>query len=289
MNQKVMIILSSLIVLISLFGLTLQGGGKSAKAEMVPPPHRSYTVFIAVKNILPGEIITPDDFKADTFQVQEGEDLGDMVVDKSKDFILDSIALKSIQKDQNIFYSDFAQPGSVEYNKFRSSPNSGSFAFGFALGQREYAILQKIKPNERVDIYFRYETKNPLKKSGSVVPKKQGYSSESNANSTNLLLMFSDKRVLFLEKNSLPLLKNDIQEESMVSDEQQIGVTQARSKLYIELSQEEIKRIYATENLGYFFIFPAINSAQRTLSTENILTKDFVKELRGGADATSSN
>lgn len=285
MNQKVMIILSSLIVLISLFGLTLQGGGKSQKDEEAVVPKRSYTIFSAAKDIVAGEVITPEDFKADTLQAEEGKDWGDIVVDKSRDFILDSIAIKSISKDEKISYADFAQPGSIEYNKLRASPSKGFFSFGFVIDQREYAILQKLKPNERVDIYFRYETKNAIKRSGSVVPKKQGYSSENNANSTNLLLMFSDKRVLFLEKNLDLSSSHTTQEEAKDLDVR----SHSKSKLYIELSQEEIKRIYATENLGYFFIFPTITSAQQALSTDNILTKDFVKELRGGADASSSS
>ncbi|PAF43372.1 SAF domain-containing protein [Helicobacter sp. 11S03491-1] len=286
MNRKIMILISIMILLVSVLGLFITQGesSNSTKQDNIEPSKQTFSLLSATKNLHAGEIINPTDIATQTIEDKEDKIWGDKIVDKNKDFILDSILLRDIPKGEIITYSDIARPGSKEYDQLKASPRKSLFSFGFDLNQREYVVLQKLKPNEFVDIYFKYETKNP--KNIPVLPKQsqnQQYSSQENANSTNLVLVFPHKRVLFLEKKSS-------QEKSDLQNLQK--TPQIMAHLYAELSQEDIKKVYTIEDLGYFFILPSSQTSQKSqnfLATDDVLTKDFIKELKGGIDAKNDS
>lgn len=267
-----------MILLISVFGLitSQENSTKKQLSDLPPAPKKvPYSFLVASRDLYSGEIINLSDITTETTLEDEDKTYGDIIINQNKDFIADSILLKNVKKGDLISHSDIARPSSVAYNNLKATPKKGLYSFGFQLSKREYSFLNKIKPNEFADIYFKYETKN--KKTIPVLPKKnldQQYSSETNANSSNLILMFADKRVLFLEKT--PTLAEE-------------KVFHPIAEIHIELSDEDIKTIYAIENLGDFIIFPSNKNHKNIIATENILTKDFIKELRGGSDAKNDS
>lgn len=278
MNKKIIIIISIMILLISVFGLVTsqENSTKKQLSDLPPAPKKvHYSFLVASRDLYSGEIINLSDITTETTLEDEGKTYDDVIINQNKDFIADSILLKNVKKGNLISHSDIARPSSTAYNNLKATPKKGLYSFGFHLAKREYSLLNKIKPNEFVDIYFKYETKN--KKTIPILPKKnpnQQYSSETNASSSNLILMFATKRVLFLEKTPLKTEEKDLK---------------SIAEIHIELSDEEIKKIYAIEDLGDFIIFPSSKNHKNTIATENILTKDFIKELRGGADAKSDS
>lgn len=278
MNKKIIIIISIIILLISVFGLitSQENSTKKQLSDLPPAPKKvPYSFLVASRDLYLGEIINLSDITTETTLEDEDKTYDDIIINQNKDFIADSILLKNIKKGDLISYSDIARPSSTAYNNLRATPKKGLYSFDFQLSKREYLFLNKIKPNEFVDIYFKYETKN--KKTIPILPKKnlsQQYSNETNANSSNLILMFVNKRVLFLEKTPTKT------EEKVLTP---------IAEIHIELSDEEIKTIYAIEDLGDFIIFPSNKNHKNIISTENILTKDFIKELRGGSDAKSDS
>ncbi|PAF46955.1 hypothetical protein BKH46_05830 [Helicobacter sp. 12S02634-8] len=276
MNRKIMIVLSSLILIVAVFGLFLTQSAPAPKEQAESKPiEQTYSFLVAARDLKQGEVLDGADIAIETLTDIQGKEWGDVVVDGPKDLITDSILLSNISKGQKLSYSQLARPGSEAYDKMRADPKEGLFPFGFALEEREYQILSKLKPNEYVDIYFKYETKN--KKSVNILAKKdkkQPYASEDTGNSSNLFLVFANKRVLFLQKSPTP-----------PQDTKSNDISPPQGVLNIELDSEEIKKIYAIENLGYFYIFPTSVSARSMIGTNNILTKEFIKEFRGGENA----
>lgn len=278
MNKKIIIIISILILFVSAFGLlSSEGNATKNNAKDLPPAPKkiSYSFLVAARDLHQGEIVNLSDITTETALEDENKSYGDVIINQNKDFIADSILLKNIKKGDLISHSDIAHPSSEAYSALKATPKKGYYSFGFSLAKREYSFLNKMRPNEFVDIYFKYETKN--KKTIPLLPKKnpsQQYSSETNANSTNLILMFPHKRVLFLEK--IPTSPQDKEVRPI-------------AEIHIELLDKEIKSIYAIEDLGDFIIFPSGKNHTNTIATEDILTKDFIKELRGGADGKNDS
>ncbi|PAF53565.1 hypothetical protein BKH42_05120 [Helicobacter sp. 13S00482-2] len=279
MNKKIIIIISILILIVSIMGLlTSQENSSNKNSQPLPVIKKlTYSFLVTSRDLHKGEIIDASDVNIQTIEDDEGMNWDERIVNKNKDFITNSIVLRDLKKGDYISSEDVARPGSETYHQLKANPKKGLFSFSFELNKREYLILSKLKPNEVVDIYFKYETRN--KKSIPVLPKRnpnQSYSSEGNANSSNLALMFSNKRVLFLEK--IPPISEEHPNKS-----------KPIANLQVELSEEEIKQIYTIEDLGIFVIFPASKKQKEGISTANVLTKDFIKELKGGIDAKSDS
>ncbi|MDO7253126.1 hypothetical protein [Helicobacter cappadocius] len=278
MNKKIIIIISIIILLVSILGLLTSQEDTSNKVPQTSPTPKkiTYSFLVTTRDLHSGEIINFSDIATEYKEDEENKDWGNILVNKTKDFITNSIALKNIKKGEFILESDITRPGTQRYNELKIDARDGLFSFGFDLTKREYSILSKLKPGQLVDVYFKYETKN--KKTIPVLPKRnqnQQYLGDGNASSTNLILLFSNKKVLFLEK--------------IPAQEEQTLPSKPIAQLHVELSEEEIKKIYAIEDLGIFIIFPTNKKQQNNIATENILTKDFIKELRGGADGKNDS
>lgn len=294
MNGRINAVISILILLVSIFALYYIIKQEPPKTKVLEKEvkviDQDYNLLSFTRDLNKGDVINSNDVVVEIVKDKEGKDWGDKIVDIGKDFVVDSLVLRDVAKGENIYKSLIARPGSKEYDEFRAIPNNGFFPYHFALDDTGYAVLQRLKPNDKVDIYFKYETKND--KNVSLLPKReknQNFQSEGTASSTNLLLLFENKRVLFLEKVT-PVVKTvseDLSQEYIDS----LPKDNTVAKINIELARNEIKEIYTIDNLGDFVILPSVATSSKSnnsIATENILTKDFIKELRGGGEGDKS-
>ncbi|PAF43637.1 hypothetical protein [Helicobacter sp. 11S02596-1] len=272
MNQKLIIILSVIIIFIGALGLLVNTGSKrEGEVAIKQPTKRNYTFLIATRDINKGETIGALDITAETIEDDENKHFGNDIVDKNKDFVVDGVMLSSVSKGKRLEYGDVALLGSQEYNNLKIKPKNGYFSFAFPLKDEDLVVLQNLKTGDYADVYFKYQTKN--KRNVSIVPKRdknnQSYGSDGSISSANLMVFLRKKKILFIEKK---IITDPIKQEEKIA-----------TFLHLELSQDEIKQIYAVESVGDFYIFPA-SGANGVLSTDNVLPKDFIKEYKGGVD-----
>ncbi|BCX78555.1 hypothetical protein [Campylobacter sp. 19-13652] len=283
--QRILLFLSILLILCAVGGIFLFM--PKAKPQTTPLNNQTQTkqidkkefIYVVAKDdIYAAAIISKDNTKFESLQY-ENELPTDFKDALSKDEFLSATtyaANRHIIANEKITKSMLLDTSSTEYAKLKLAPSNGLLSFMFELDERNWNALETVKPGGFVDIFFRYETKNPKKDEG-IAPKKRKdteYRNYDTANITTLMPVFTKKRVLFKQH-----IKSDELKDSKDKGESGFG------QIFIEISQDNAKKIYAIENLGNFFIFPAQNEKLKVISTEKVLQKEFIKELRGGANA----
>lgn len=295
MNNKIMIILAGFILLVGVFGLNKSIDASKSKHQIEKETRIKIEEEIkeklakeekekAKQKALDGEkIVNAYALKNDLF-TGELVGLGDieLVAKKQKDIprgvkftdnsnkLIGSIVIFPMKKSQLLDTNNLANKNSKEYKNLRANAKNG-LSFGFELDSRDFAMLENLRPNDKVDLYFRYETKIADKKESLVGKDKQ---SQKNTTLSNLILLFSKKRVLFNQR----FVKNNDEQQGLYNTQNQKDV---QGMLFVELSQDEILKVLTIEKLGKFFIFESKNKNQAQVSTKAVLPQEFIQELRG--------
>lgn len=184
------------------------------------------------------------------------------------------MAAQNIKANSRLEWNNIVKLNNSNEQSLKMKPAKGMFSFVFPLDLRQYTTLEYTQPAEFVDIYFRYEVRSPRKEYG-VAPKirKDGeYSNTLTANTSSLVPIALHRRVLKNQKV--------VQEAEPAEYDRK---EEAKGYLYVELTKEDIKKIVTVENLGTMYIFPAMSdkSGAHAITTENVISKEFIKELRG--------
>lgn len=258
MSSKILVILAVLIIALSSFGLMATNTNKNqtqAKLQKI-----EVELLQTQKDIKKGEKITLENIKIIKKSVDPSYLKDSFIVDKKENFILGYTTNKDLSKGSDIRYLDVVAPIASQDDTLDVSVD-GELAFSFPLAAREFSTIKSLKKGSSVDAYLRYETKTKNSDNG-VVSKSLGSQSKENANLSKLILMFKDKRILNIKAKS--------------SDPNSAG------DITLQLKPDEIKSVYAIENLGHFYFFPSETDSKNGVSTKKILQSDFIKELRGG-------
>lgn len=282
--QRVILFLSILLIACAIAGILLfmpkqKTAQSTIQTQNAQPTKISRTYVLAKTDIYAAVPISKEDIEFKTFEF-DNEIPKQMDNFLSKDEFEQGIvyaANKQISAGEKISKSSIIDTESIEYSKLRLLPQNGNISFVFPLDERHYATLENVKPGAFVDIFFRYEIKNPKKDEG-IAPKRRKdneYRNYETANTTTLIPLFEKKRVLFKQK----IKPEENQKGKEMQLEHNVG------QIFIELSQNDAKKIYTIENLGNFFIFATQDGKSNVVSTEKILQKEFIKELRGGESA----
>lgn len=253
MNSKLIIILAIMIIIISSFGIINQ-------KQNLPNANEKelYSVLVLAKDIKKGEILKDGDLKVENKELNSDYLKDSLIIDKSADFIIGGgFSLnKDLSAKSLLRYEDLLKSNVLDDSLDISI--QGELAFSFTFNEREFNILKGIKKGENVDVYFKYEEKTKSQDSGIVTKSDNiNKSNKDNANLVNLVLFFKDKRLL---------------NKTSINGENQV---------ILQMNANDIKTIYAIENLGHFYIFPADKNSKENFSAEKILVKEHVKELRG--------
>lgn len=257
MSGRIIVFLSIVLIVISAFGLL------AVRESAAPPPVSllDISTITLQKDVKKGDEILEADILLNKRQVTVDFTKESFIIDKPLSFAIGQIATTDLPAHSTLRYSDIQQRH-IFYDEI--SPRNGLLAFGFPLPAREFDIISGVKSGSSVDVYFRYE-KSSGKESG-IIAKSENIASNESANLSKLVLIFANRRVL-----SVRAFDADVKNPKA-----------AKGAVQLEMSAEEIKKIYAIENLGHFYLFPASDAKSRAISTTDILPKDFIKELRGG-------
>lgn len=274
MGNKVLIVLSFMILLVSLGGLFLADSAKSEKANLaLKKEEKLVNVIKLSRDAQAGEMLELSDVKLSSMPF-DFTNLKDAITDKSLDYVVNTTLRGNFTKDYILRYEDIYKP-----QEKVGTLQSGKLSFQFPLYDREYRMLNNnIIGGDLVDVYFKYETKSPRKDSAIVSKKNEeaSFQSKDEANNTNLALMFVNKKVIYMKNAGA----------SVTQIGQPVKIT-PKGFISLELTPKEIKSVYAVESLGSFYFFPSNKPDKGNLnakyySTQQVLSKDFIKELRGG-------
>lgn len=280
--QRTILILSVVLIVCALAGMALFAPKASVKQAQQSvkvskaADKKSFTYLVAKEDIYAATPLGRDNvgFEELLYEDELPKQFKELFSKAEFENAKDYAALKNIEAGQKIAKNLVIDMSSPEYAKMRLAPENGLLSFAFGLDERQFGVVENVKPSGYVDVFFRYETKNAKKDEG-IAPKKRkdsDYRNYETANTTTLMPLFLDKRVLFKQR-----VRSD--EKDKNAKEADVG------QIFIELSQDEAKKIYAIENLGNFFIFPAQKGGEKVVSTQKVLQKEFIKELRGGSNA----
>lgn len=284
--QRTLLFLSVLLIICAIGGIFLfmpkakpQTTPLQTQAKTTKVDKKEFTYVVAKDDIYAAAIISKDNIKFDSIKYENElpADFKDVLSKDEFQTATTYAANRHILAGEKITKSMLIDTASPEYAKLKLAPANGLLSFMFELDERSWSALEAVKPGNFVDIFFRYETKNPKKDEG-IAPKKRKdteYRNYDTANITTLMPIFTKKRVLF--KQHIKFDENS--KDNKDKNENSFG------QIFIEISQDDAKKIYAIENLGNFFIFPAQNDKLKVISTEKVLHKEFIKELRGGVNA----
>lgn len=255
MNSKLIIVLSIVIIIISSIGIINQ---RQNKANLNNNKKEIFSVLVLTKDIKKGEKIGKDYLKVENKELTSDYLKDSLIIDKSVDFISDGgyFVNKDLGAKSILRYEDLLKSNTLDDSLDVSV--DGELAFTFSLQEREFNILRNIKKGENVDVYFKYEEKAKNTDTGLVTRSDDiNKSNKESANLTSLVLFFKDKRLL------------------------NITNTNGNNQVVLQMTSDDIKTIYAIENLGHFYIFPSSDDSKEKFLAEKILVKDKVKELRG--------
>ncbi|PAF45755.1 hypothetical protein [Helicobacter sp. 11S02629-2] len=277
MGNRVLIGLSFIILLVSLSGL-LVSTNTQAKAESEASTKdkvRMVNVLALTRDMKEGELIESSDLQTKTIEY-DFNTLKDAILDRPASYAANTILKGNFAKDYVLHYDDIYKPKAASTNL-----PAGKLSFQFPLYDREYRMLSSLDSGDKVDVYFRYETKAPRKETGIVSKKEEGtnFQSKEEANNTNLALMFANKQVQYI--------KHSPEVTHIAANGQPIILP--KGYISIALDPKEIQQVYAVESLGNFYFFPAnsgkahksISANEKYYSTQQVLSKDFIKEFRG--------
>lgn len=287
MNHKITIILSLILIVLAIFGISINlksNQAKTIKTEEIKETdlQKDYIIYKANENINKGTFFDLELFSEKKVKLKQSQIISGDYVTKEEELDLNSfIIVKDLEKGETLTKSMLGVKEKVYENDKVLRPKDGFLSFGFSIEPRQFYLISEIEPNDLVDLYFKYEVKNP-KKNNSVIPKKRQddeYSTNKDgANIVNLKTFLKSVRVLKYEPKVLSIQDTNAKGKTITKN----ILASDQGDLYLELSKDDVKKIFILENAGNFIILPADkNKNDEKIAIESILTKDFIKEIRG--------
>lgn len=287
MNHKITIILSLILIVLAIFGISINlksNQAKTIKTEEIKETdlQKDYIIYKANENINKGTFFDLELFSEKKVKLKQSQIISGDYVTKEEELDLNSfIIVKDLEKGETLTKSMLGVKEKVYENDKVLRPKDGFLSFGFSIEPRQFYLISEVEPNDLVDLYFKYEVKNP-KKNNSVIPKKRQddeYSTNKDgANIVNLKTFLKSVRVLKYEPKVLSIQDTNAKGKTITKN----ILASDQGDLYLELSKDDVKKIFILENAGNFIILPADkNKNDEKIAIESILTKDFIKEIRG--------
>lgn len=287
MNHKITIILSLILIVLAIFGISINlksNQAKTIKTEEIKETdlQKDYIIYKANENINKGTFFDLELFSEKKIKLKQSQIISGDYVTKEEELDLNSfIIVKDLEKGETLTKSMLGVKEKVYENDKVLRPKDGFLSFSFSIEPRQFYLISEVKPNDLVDLYFKYEVKNP-KKNNSIIPKKRQddeYSTNKDgANIVNLKTFLKSVRVLKYEPKVLSIQDTNVKGKTITKN----ILASDQGDLYLELSKDDVKKIFILENAGNFIILPADkNKNDEKIAIESILTKDFIKEIRG--------
>lgn len=283
MTNKILIILSAVIIILAL--LNLRANQKAALPNIVEVKPK-ISIYELNKDIEKNKPIFKQDLEIkqvefDEKYIKEGYLLSEdnLKLKKAKTELKKGQTLKLANlkeasiiedEDKKTINQTLKNTSTDVWVDLKPSKNTlnvskGYVAYAFDVNIKELETLKNIDKNELVDIYYLYST--PADRNKGIVAKSDERNNiliKETGNNTNLKILFKDKKLLALKKN--------IKESKNAN---------YAATAFFELDTNEAKIAYTIASLGKFLFFPANDNDDNSYSIKKILPSKFIKEIRG--------
>lgn len=264
-------------------GLSENTGTQTEKKPAIEQVSVNFT--IAKVGLKAGSIITEQDIKIETVLLEPGHWLVEEQ-DAGQLFMVGYVTLVDINANSRIRTSQIAMPGSPAYLSQMVTP--GYHVYAFNLSEQQISQLAATKAGEYIDIYFRYNMIISGYKTQILQRVEPEIRRIGNFNGTKILPILSSKKLLYMDQNASNGVVSNIN-KMMTKDTKPANKNTAKSKpessakLYVELSDHDIKRLYTIDPYGDFILFPASFAKNKASSTDETLP-ETIRQLKGKKD-----
>lgn len=258
-------------------------GNSSSQVENKPAVERVAVNFaIAKVGLKTGSVISEQDIKIETILLEPGHWLAEEQ-EAGQLFMVGYVTLTDISANSRIRINQIAIPGSVAYLSQMVTP--GYRVYSFNLSEQQASQLAAVKAGEYIDIYFRYNMVISGYKTQILQRVEPEIRRIGNFNGTKLLPILNSKKLLYTDQGSsngvVPNI-NKIITKGAPPENKNTAKNKAESgtKLYVELSDLDIKRLYTVDPYGDFILFPASFAKNKASSTDETLP-ETIRQLKG--------
>lgn len=249
MNQRLIIIVSIVLLLLGILGIFFSDSGDSTSAEQEPQtPHITY--YVTKRVMAAGEKVTKDDYEVKTEDLEDGAPALEKVEDVAGYYLTESVDVGT-KLVPTLLTKD--KPTPIKNNQY--------FRFTVNLNKRYINNINGLRPGELVDVYLRFESPKREQDNKSTIFRGDSV--------VRIVKIFRHKKLL------TPALRGKVTtaegEKSNFSTSNLLDNSTDYS-VDIELSRADLKKIYQIDNKYEMIIFPADMSIPDKKS-ENILKK----------------
>ena len=235
MNQRLLVILAVLLLIVGAFGLLMSNG--SPEPTDTPVSYRLVNYFVSEKALPAGSLLRDEDLAMKTESLPADNVTGsEMTVESLRGMFL----VTPKQPGERILAGDIS-PDDPK-NKLAAA---NMIRYNTVINERFTGAIQQLRPGDYVDVYLRFMAENtrPRRKNSEGI--LQGESS------LNLFRIFEARRVISRpERASSSLLERQSLSESR--DDKATGSL----SLDLELSPGDLKRLYLVTQKYEVILFP---------------------------------
>ncbi|WP_156103088.1 SAF domain-containing protein [Erwinia sp. 9145] len=246
MNQRLLMIIAVLLLVVGVCGLLLFSGEEVQEAQTV-------TVYTASKTLKKGEALTPENWTRATKTPDSNE-----TPERMPESLEGYVAAEDIAQGAVITLNAISLPAPVNFEK-----RQDHFLYQIVLNQEDSLPIAELNKGELIDIYLRYYIlKDGRGQSKSLVDREGKPIAKSVVKVIKLL---SNKRFNALTQGDIGGVLN--------------GKGSARVQLSIELNSEDKSTLQTLSHMGELLAYPA--NTPVTAVTSRVSIPETITEIRG--------
>jgi pilus assembly protein CpaB len=272
MNQRILLFLSVIIIVVGIVGL-IKSNDEPVQEETLQTASKNIIIAEAVYDLFPGDIIDDNAFKIKSQQVSEDHDIRDLSAINGN--LQGYLVKNKIGRGENILLASLEQPGSEGFIKRSIQLGDVPYLFPVKKNDNEY-LLSALNAGDKVAIYLRVIEieKNKSPAAGLVL--------ESSASGKDI-----KKYVVNRVFDNLPVIATTAatpetqktRDPLLMADKEIVGY------ITIKLSQTQLVKLKTVEKAGELFVAPAGTEGRYVngkVSMDNVLPQfRTIKEIRG--------
>ena len=234
MNQRLIVIVSIVLLLLGILGIYLSDSGDSPSAEQEPQtPH--ITFYVTKRVMAAGEKVTKDDYEEKTEELEDGAPTPEKVEDVAGYYLTESVDVGTK-----------LVPTLLTKDKPTPITNNQNFRFTININKRYVNNINGLLPGALVDVYLRFESPKREQDNKSTIFRGDSV--------VRIVKIFRNKKLL------TPALRGKVTttegEKSNFSTSSLLDNSEDYS-VDIELSRADLKKIYQIDNKYEMIVFPA--------------------------------
>ncbi len=263
MNQRLLIIIAALLLLVGAVGLFMSGKNEQQEQKI--------TVYLAEKNLAEGDIVNEESYSKKVIDVsEESADVSDDMPNAPLGYVV----TKDIVQGENITLKN---ANFQIKEKKETILQAGHFIYDVKVNEKYTSQFALLKKGDLIDVYLKYHRENEQESNNQKIRRDFTFVDKNGkvikTADTRMVKLLNSRRLFLIKKGKLSSFGNEKTEEE--------GQIQVVSTIMagIELNSDDVKHLYSVENLGELIIFPA----NQTPGKEKMhpLFPSPVREIRG--------